>query len=125
MADEADIEDIKFEKLLEDRRFRELKAVLKVIADKDNKDVINAIQDSKELVEKFAEAIKKLPAPEVTVELSNLEKAASQISIQQKEVILLLKEVISQQNIKKEWEFTIVRSNPSDLIKTVIAKQIK
>lgn len=116
----------KFERLLADKRHKQLADLLEKIADKlnkgeSNKAITDAIEKEIEALGGVTDAIKQLPAPEVNVDLTELGKAANEILIQQKTVISTLKDLLSQ---KREWEFTIVRSYPSELIKTVIAKEI-
>ena len=114
-----DEEDIKFEKLLEDKRHRELVKILNAIPKTapDNKGIADAITKQGNQVEGFAKgiseianAIKLLPAPKVEmslVEVSNSIKKMGEDLMKQQTLIL---EQLKILNIPKEWEHKVIKN---------------
>lgn len=117
-------DDIKFETLLADKRHKELRGALNIIAqalaNRNDEAVIEAIEKNADAIKDFADAIKKIPAPEVKVEASNfnsLEKIGNDILKGQGEIVAELK-------MKHEWSFSFHREH-GYISSPIIAKQIK
>jgi seryl-tRNA synthetase len=63
-------EDIEFRDLLEDKRHKEISALLKKISSKDDSAIRDAVAGQTQKIEQLAQALKSLPAPQVSVELN-------------------------------------------------------
>ena len=122
------MEDVEFEKLLEDRRHEELKNALidisTILENKNDMGIIDAIEKQ---VSAFLSAIKKLPAPEVNVEVNQKEISTSvaKMSAEIVKSLIDLKQEIEVLNSPKEWEFRVRRDDSTHSITSVIAKQLK
>ena len=76
-----EIEDIEFEKLLQDKRHRELKnalvAISSILSKKDDVGIIEAIEKQSQALAGFVSVIKSISAPEVNVEINPKEFVSS------------------------------------------------
>lgn len=80
MGNELDIEDEKFNSLLQDKRHKELTKSLGAIATglskRDDKAIVDAIAGQSDKIGELVSSIKSIPAPEVNVEV-DMEKFVS------------------------------------------------
>ena len=130
---EEEEEDIKFEKLLADKRHKELanglKAITASLTQTNNKVIADAITKQGNQVEGFAKgiseianAIKLLPAPKVEVSLTELTASIKKMS---EDILKCQNEILDELkllNIQKEWDFKVVRNYGN--IEKVIATQV-
>lgn len=130
---ELDNEDKEFELILADKRHKELIATLgsvtSALKEKDNSDIVLAIDSQKEKIEKFINYVKEDKEKDINIEL-NQDKIVSSIDLMANSILQSLDELkklvvkTEQKEEKPNWEFHIVRNRVSDLIETVTAKQI-
>lgn len=118
-------ENIKFESLLAQRRHTELKAALLTIAEglsrKDDKGVVLAIDKQTSKINAFVEAIKSLS---IGVDLAPLQKMGSDILKEQSDIKAVLMQLVEQNKIMHEWNFTLNRTS-FGIVTDVNAKQVK
>lgn len=121
---ELDIEDIKWETLLADKRHKELLSQLKLIgqtlSQKKDDYIVEAIEKQSGVVSMFMQTLQMLSRPEVNVQFEEerMVQAMTKIS----DNLIILKQSIIEH--KREWTFTVKR-NREGYIETVNATQIK
>jgi hypothetical protein len=130
---ELDNEDKEFELILADKRHKELISTLgsvtSALKEKDNSDIVLAIDSQKEKIEKFINYVKEDKEKDINIEL-NQDKIVSSIDLMANSILQSLdelKKLVVKSEYKEQkpnWEFHIVRNRVSDLIETVTAKQI-
>ena len=129
----VEFDDEKFEQLLAEKRHGELikslGGVVSALKEKDNSDIVSAIDSQKEKIEKFIDYIKEDKEKDINIEL-NQDKIVSSIDLMANSILQSLdelKKLVVKSEYKEQkpnWEFHIVRNRVSDLIETVTAKQI-
>lgn len=124
------IDDKEYEDMVAEDRHKELKSALGKIStslsQKNNTEIVSALEKQTAAINGFGEAIKLLPAPKVNVQqpnvnvdLSSLKEIADKILDGQNKIMEELKIL----NKPKKWEFEFKRSY--DLIQSPItAKQV-
>jgi gamma-glutamylcysteine synthetase len=125
-----DLEDIKFEKLLAEKRHKELATALKAITttlnNKTEDNVSLAIETQTVAIKGFAEAIKSLPEPKVNVNMSNdaMEESIKKLGQDILKSLEGVKELLIAYNQPKEWEFNVKRGQYSQMIEKITAKEV-
>jgi hypothetical protein len=127
-----DFDDNEVQELVLEHRHNELikslNGVVSVLKEKDNSDIVLAIDSQKEKIEKLINYVKHDQERSINIDL-NEDKIVSSIDLMANSVLQSLDElkklVIKSQykEQKLEWEFNISRNRFSDLIETVTAKQ--
>jgi len=129
----TDFNDDEVQELVLEQRHNELikslSGVVSALKEKDNSDIVSAIDDQKEKIAKFIDYIKEDKEKDINIEL-NQDKIVSSIDVMANSILKSLDELkklvvkTEQKEEKPNWEFHIVRNRVSDLIETVTAKQI-
>ena len=129
----TDFNDDEVQELVLEQRHNELikslSGVVSALKEKDNSDIVSAIDDQKEKIAKFIDYIKEDKEKDINIEL-NQDKIVSSIDVMANSILQSLDELkklvikTEQKEQKPNWEFNIVRNRVSDLIETVTAKQI-
>ena len=129
----TDFNDDEVQELVLEQRHNELikslSGVVSALKEKDNSDIVSAIDDQKEKIVKFIDYIKEDKEKDINIEL-NQDKIVSSIDVMANSILQSLDELkklvvkTEQKEQKPNWEFNIVRNRVSDLIETVTAKQI-
>jgi len=129
----TDFNDDEVQELVLEQRHNELikslSGVVSALKEKNNSDIVSAIDDQKEKIAKFIDYIKEDKEKDINIEL-NQDKIVSSIDVMANSILQSLDELkklvvkTEQKEQKPNWEFNIVRNRVSDLIETVTAKQI-
>lgn len=118
------MDEIEFEKELQDEYFKEIKSslddILRVLTKREESEMLGAFEKYTKVIEDVLENIKNLSQPDQKGVVESLGKIEQNLLTEQKSLLILIKQLLTQLKEKHSWQFFIHRDTAGNMNNIII-----